>query len=85
MNDFLQIKTYKKSHMISQRNTHHLYKAVILCFALIIGTSYAAGGIVNPNPGTIQNIINITSGGDFFDTALSILWYIVTFVRLVLN
>lgn len=71
--------------MISQRNTHHLYKAVILCFALIIGTSYAAGGIVNPNPGTIQNIINITSGGDFFDTALSILWYIVTFVRLVLN
>jgi hypothetical protein len=73
--------------MLSPRNTCHIDKVIILCCALAIGTLYAAGGgIVDPDSrGTIENIIDITAGGNFFDTALKVLWYILKFVRLVLN
>lgn len=71
--------------MISSRNTYPAYKAVILFYTFIIGATYAAG-IVNPgNGGTIQNIIDVTQGGNFFNTVINILWYILDFVRLVLN
>ncbi|MFA6079962.1 MAG: hypothetical protein WC753_00575 [Candidatus Gracilibacteria bacterium] len=73
--------------MILMKNTYPylLTKTALIVGSICLGTVYAAG-IVSPDRGTIQNIINIgEGGGNFFDTARNILWYLLDFARLVLN
>ncbi len=72
--------------MLIQKKIYTLSKILILFCLVSMSTTFAVG-IVNPgdNSTVVKNIINVTSSGDFFSTARSIFWYILDFVRLVLN